>query len=67
MLRQEVKDLYASYGIDVNKAIRQLANTKISIHCWQLDDVAGFESDASTGQHEYPGTIVLLQGGLSAG
>ena len=42
-MRKEVKAIYASYGIDVNKSLRDLARTKISLHCWQLDDVCGFE------------------------
>ena len=42
-MKQSVKKLYESYGIDVNKALRTLAKTKISLHCWQLDDVVGFE------------------------
>lgn len=42
-MRKEVKEIYAAYGIDVNKALRELAKTKISLHCWQLDDVRGFE------------------------
>ena len=44
-MRKEVKDVYARYGIDVEKAINQLSATKISLHCWQLDDVKGFEGD----------------------
>ena len=43
-MRREVKELYAKYGVDVNKAMKELAKTKISLHCWQLDDVKGFES-----------------------
>ena len=43
-MRKEVQRIYASYGIDVNKALRTLAKTRISLHCWQLDDVRGFES-----------------------
>ena len=43
-MRKEVKQLYASYGVDVFKAMRELAKTKISLHCWQLDDVKGFEN-----------------------
>ena len=42
-MRKEVKSLYEKYGVDVNKALRELARTKISLHCWQLDDVGGFE------------------------
>lgn len=44
-MRKEVKELFAPYGVDVNEAIEKLAKTKISLHCWQLDDVKGFESD----------------------
>ena len=43
-MRKEVKDLYKSYGIDVKKALNTLKNIPISIHCWQLDDVTGFEN-----------------------
>lgn len=44
-MRKEVKELFASYGVDVNEAMEKLTKTKISLHCWQLDDVKGFESD----------------------
>ena len=46
-MRKEVKDIYALYGVDVNKALSELAKTKISLHCWQLDDVMGFENQGS--------------------
>ena len=46
-MRKEVKQIYASYGIDVNKVLKELAKTKISLHCWQLDDVVGFENGGS--------------------
>ncbi|MEG1839483.1 MAG: L-rhamnose isomerase, partial [Bacteroidaceae bacterium] len=35
---------YAALGVDVSKAIELLNNLPISIHCWQADDVAGFET-----------------------
>lgn len=59
-MRKEVKEKYAKYGIDVNKALKELAKVKISIHCWQLDDVSGFENAGSlTGgiqsTGDYPG------------
>ncbi|MBO5577724.1 MAG: L-rhamnose isomerase [Bacilli bacterium] len=44
-MRKEVKELYASYGVDAFEALRKLKETKISLHCWQLDDVKGFEGD----------------------
>lgn len=37
------KDKYAEIGIDTDKAIEQLKTIPISIHCWQGDDVGGFE------------------------
>ncbi|NHN29049.1 L-rhamnose isomerase [Paenibacillus agricola] len=36
------KELYASHGIDVDQVLKQLENVKISMHCWQGDDVKGF-------------------------
>lgn len=36
---------YAEIGVDVNKAMDTLAGIPISLHCWQADDVTGFESN----------------------
>lgn len=38
------KEKYASIGVDTDEAIRKLSNAAISIHCWQGDDVCGFEN-----------------------
>ncbi|MGI6048631.1 MAG: L-rhamnose isomerase [Petrimonas sp.] len=38
------KEQYATLGVDVEKAIEKLNNVSISIHCWQADDVSGFEN-----------------------
>ena len=38
------KERYAALGVDTDKAIKQLASIPISIHCWQGDDVGGFEN-----------------------
>jgi L-rhamnose isomerase len=35
---------YAELGVDTEKAIEQLSSIAISLHCWQGDDVGGFES-----------------------
>jgi len=44
------KERYAAIGVDVDKALAKLATIKISLHCWQGDDVSGFESqDGLTG------------------
>lgn len=37
------KEYFAQYGIDVDKMIEICDKTPISMHCWQGDDVAGFE------------------------
>jgi L-rhamnose isomerase len=42
----QVKNQYADLGIDVEQALTTLANTPISLHCWQGDDVGGFETGA---------------------
>lgn len=39
------RERYASIGIDTEAAINKLSDIHISLHCWQADDVAGFESD----------------------
>jgi L-rhamnose isomerase len=38
------REQYAELGIDVDSALNALAAIPISIHCWQGDDVGGFES-----------------------
>jgi len=41
---QLARERYASLGVDTDRALRKLAGVAISIHCWQGDDVGGFES-----------------------
>ncbi len=38
----EAKKLYAAHGIQVDEVLEKLAQIKISLHCWQGDDVKGF-------------------------
>ena len=55
------KERYAELGVDVDSAVKTLASVSLSMHCWQGDDVAGFENPdgelgggiAATGN--YPG------------
>src|SRR5271170_2583339 len=35
---------YAGLGVDVDRALKALAAIPISLHCWQGDDVGGFEN-----------------------
>jgi len=37
------KERYAAIGVDTDKAIETLERVPISLHCWQTDDVVGFE------------------------
>lgn len=41
------RERYAELGIDTEKALETLQNVHISLHCWQADDVQGFESTGS--------------------
>jgi L-rhamnose isomerase len=55
------KERYAAFNVDTERALQILAGIPISLHCWQGDDVAGFEAPdvelsggiAATGN--YPG------------
>ncbi len=39
------KEIYASYGIDTDAVIEKIKNVPVSLHCWQGDDVKGFDQD----------------------
>ena len=38
------KERYADLGVDTETALASLASRSVSVHCWQGDDVAGFEA-----------------------
>lgn len=38
------KEAYAALGVDTDAALEKLAAIPVSLHCWQGDDVAGFEN-----------------------
>jgi len=44
---QLAKERYAELGVDTEQAMRVLADVPISLHCWQGDDVGGFERQAA--------------------
>ena len=57
---EEAKKRYAQSGIDTDAAIERLKTVPVSLHCWQGDDVGGFDSkDALSGgiltTGNYPG------------
>ncbi len=58
---EQAKELYAKYGVDTDKAIETLKTVPVALHCWQGDDVRGFDQkvDALSGGIQttgnYPG------------
>ncbi|MDR1795966.1 MAG: L-rhamnose isomerase [Clostridiales Family XIII bacterium] len=42
---EEAKAVYAEAGVDAERALAALADYPISMHCWQGDDVTGFDHD----------------------
>ena len=47
MSYEEAKRTYAAMGIDTDAAIAKLKTVPVSLHCWQGDDVRGFDTDPS--------------------
>ena len=43
----QAKDTYREVGVDTDAAMKALKEIPVSIHCWQGDDVCGFEGDAA--------------------
>ena len=43
---ERAKELYGSFGVDTDRVLEDIKKIPISIHCWQGDDVGGFEVDA---------------------
>ncbi len=41
---ESAKQIFEGYGVDVESALKKLDDTVISIHCWQGDDVIGFDN-----------------------
>jgi L-rhamnose isomerase len=44
---QLAKEQYAELGVDTEKVIKQVDDVVISLHCWQTDDVGGFEKEGA--------------------
>ena len=42
---ESAKEIYASYGVDVEAAMKTLEEAPVALHCWQGDDVTGFDHD----------------------
>ena len=57
---ESAKEIYAGLGVDVDAAVERLNHIPVSMHCWQGDDVMGFEgADSLSGGIQatgnYPG------------
>ena len=57
---ESAKEIYAKFGVDTEAAIEKCMNVPVSLHCWQGDDVIGFDHEGpltggiqTTG--DYPG------------
>jgi len=46
---EQVSAMYNAIGVDAAQAVQALSQIPISIHCWQGDDVAGFEGNKLSG------------------
>ena len=44
---EEAKNMFAAYGVDAEAAIETLKDIPVSVHCWQGDDVIGFDGAGS--------------------
>ena len=42
---ESAKEIYAKYGVDTDAAIAKLKDSPVALHCWQGDDVTGFDHD----------------------
>ncbi len=47
MSYSDAKKIYADFGVDTDKALDTVKNVSVSLHCWQGDDVRGFDTDPS--------------------
>jgi L-rhamnose isomerase len=61
------REVYAGLGVDTDKAIERVKNIPVSMHCWQGDDVRGFENpegDLTGGIQatgNYPGRATTIE------
>lgn len=46
---------YAAFGVNVDAAIKKFSDVKISLHCWQGDDIRGFEEKTTKSENVVTG------------
>lgn len=42
---ERAKEVYSAFGVDTDKVLEDIKDIQVSIHCWQGDDVGGFEAN----------------------
>ena len=70
MSYQEAKAKYASYHVDADAALARLKTIPVALHCWQGDDVRGFDTDPAkplTGGIQTTGNYPGRGGGRAGG
>ena len=59
------RERYAQFGIDTESVIGQMNEFHLSMHCWQADDVSGFESAGDlTGGIQATGMVQTVGSGI---
>lgn len=60
---EDAKQRYAKYGVDTDAVLKKVGDIKLSMHCWQGDDVVGFDQKGpltggiqTTGNYPYRAT-----------
>ena len=51
---KSAREVYAELGVDAEAALRRLRKVAISLHCWQGDDVGGYENTGEELGVEWP-------------
>ena len=60
---EAARKMYADVGVDTDAAIAKLKEIPVSLHCWQGDDVTGFDHDGPlTGGIQTTGNFKIFYG-----
>ena len=56
---EAAKERYAEIGVNTDAVLEQIAKVSLSLHCWQTDDVTGFENPDGqlSGRHPNHGQL----------
>ncbi len=54
---EAAKSVYADFGVNTDKALDEFSQIKISLHCWQGDDIRGFEETVTASENVVTGSF----------